>query len=145
MSDQIIQAIIQVCGTLTAVIVFLTSKKKQDNVMHTKRTEDALSLEATRHKNQMEENTKFTTEINNLKIGIVKMNVKIEEFKTLMASSIEALGSAEKKYTETQTKADELIASYKDHKEWVQSKFGKIDAKHIEYDANFGKVIFREK
>lgn len=113
--------------------------------MHTKRTEDALSLEATRHKNQMEENTKFTTEINNLKIGIVKMNVKIEEFKTLMASSIEALGSAEKKYTETQTKADELIASYKDHKEWVQSKFGKIDAKHIEYDANFGKVIFREK
>lgn len=144
MSDSTLNVIIGVIGMLSNVLIYLQLKKRHDITMAETRKVNALEVEETRHKNQVQENTKFNSEIEKLKLAIVQMNKKIEEFKAGITESVTALHMAEIKYTETQKKADKLYEAFKEYEIWAQTKFRFIDSKHLEYDANFGKIILKE-
>ncbi len=148
MSDSTINLLIAVLGFLGNGLILLQLKKRQDitameqKVLHDKemaetRKQNALAVEDQRHKNQMAENENFKKDINDLKIGIAKMNRIFEENVKQMQEVTAALQA-------TQKKTDEYVKEFNDYKEWTFGRIKQIDSKIIEHDANFGKVIVKE-
>ncbi len=147
MSDATMNAVIQVIGLLIAVFGYLSMRKRHETVLLEQKNQNdkalaetrrvnALEVEEQRHRNQMTENENFRKEINDLKVGILKM-------KQIMETASKEIAGVVEQFKETSRKTEEYLDKFEDFKHWSFTQFGVIHAKHTEYDANFGKVIVK--
>jgi len=147
MNEQSVNLAIGFFTVLTNLLIFMQFKKRHDIAMIERKNENELKqietvkqnkieLEETRHKNQTSENEGFKLEINNLKLGISKMN-------RIMLETGEKIQTNTKALSDTQQKTDEYLKEFNDYKEWTFGRIQQIDSKLIEHDANFGKIILK--
>jgi hypothetical protein len=147
MSDSTINLLIAVLGFLGNGLILLQLKKRQDVAAEERklvndkelaetRKKNAIEVEELRHKFQMEENTKFRTDIDDLKKGIGLMNIKLNEHAVKMEQATTA-------FQESSKKTDEYLTKFEEYKKWNFGRIQQLDHKIMELDANFGKVIVK--